>query len=60
LKTLPINQLKPGMFVQSVTKQTGKIRIKNQGKNTGKHRQADQGWHIRNSYRPKQNTDFRQ
>ncbi len=31
MKTLPINQLKPGMFVQSVTKQTGKIRIKNQG-----------------------------
>ncbi len=31
LKTLPINQLKLGMFVQSVTKQTGKIRIKNQG-----------------------------
>ncbi len=31
LKTLSINQLKPGMFVQSVTKQTGKIRIKNQG-----------------------------
>ncbi|MCK8127515.1 HD-GYP domain-containing protein [Pseudoalteromonas sp. 2CM39R] len=31
MKTLPINQLKPGMFVQSVTKQKGKIRIKNQG-----------------------------
>lgn len=31
MKTLPINQLKPGMFVHGVTKQTGKIRIKNQG-----------------------------
>lgn len=31
LKTIPINQLLPGMFVQNVTKQTGKIKIKNQG-----------------------------
>ncbi|HEA18778.1 MAG TPA: HD-GYP domain-containing protein [Pseudoalteromonas prydzensis] len=31
MKIIPINQLIPGMFVHSVTKQTGKIKIKNQG-----------------------------
>ena len=31
MKIIPIKQLSPGMFVQSVTKQTGKIKIKNQG-----------------------------
>ncbi|WP_166420870.1 HD-GYP domain-containing protein [Pseudoalteromonas sp. Z1A8] len=31
MKRLPISQLLPGMFVQSVTKQTGSIKIKNQG-----------------------------
>ncbi len=30
-KTIPIKQLLPGMFVQSVTKQSGNIKIKNQG-----------------------------
>ena len=31
MKTIPTTQLKPGMFVQKVIKQTGNIRIKNQG-----------------------------
>ncbi|MBB1346470.1 HD-GYP domain-containing protein [Pseudoalteromonas sp. SG45-2] len=31
MKTIPITNLVPGMFVQSVTKQTGSIKIKNQG-----------------------------
>ena len=31
MKIVPISQLLPGMFVQSVTKQTGRIKIKNQG-----------------------------
>ncbi|WP_149981358.1 HD-GYP domain-containing protein [Pseudoalteromonas rhizosphaerae] len=31
MKIIPIDQLIPGMFVHSVTKQTGKIKIKNQG-----------------------------
>jgi len=31
LKIIPISKLLPGMFVQSVTKQTGRIKIKNQG-----------------------------
>lgn len=31
MKIIPIKQLVPGMFVQRVTKQTGKIKIKNQG-----------------------------
>jgi putative nucleotidyltransferase with HDIG domain len=31
LKVITISQLLPGMFVQSVTKQTGRIKIKNQG-----------------------------
>jgi putative nucleotidyltransferase with HDIG domain len=31
LKTIPISHLLPGMFVQAVTKQTGRIKIKNQG-----------------------------
>ncbi|MBL0688002.1 MAG: DUF3391 domain-containing protein, partial [Pseudoalteromonas sp.] len=31
MKTIPTSQLKPGMFVQKVVKQTGSIRIKNQG-----------------------------
>ena len=31
LKVISISQLQPGMFVQSVTKQTGCIKIKNQG-----------------------------
>ena len=31
MKTIPITKLVPGMFVQSVTKQTGSIKIKNQG-----------------------------
>ncbi|MGE6449142.1 HD-GYP domain-containing protein [Pseudoalteromonas tetraodonis] len=31
MKTIPTTQLKPGMFVQKVVKQTGNIRIKNQG-----------------------------
>ncbi|MGB1293391.1 MAG: HD-GYP domain-containing protein [Pseudoalteromonas sp.] len=30
-KTIPIKQLLPGMFVQQVTKQSGNIKIKNQG-----------------------------
>lgn len=31
MKTIPTAQLKPGMFVQKVIKQTGNIRIKSQG-----------------------------
>ncbi|WP_024611912.1 MULTISPECIES: HD-GYP domain-containing protein [unclassified Pseudoalteromonas] len=31
MKILPISQLLPGMFVQNVTKQTGKIKVKSQG-----------------------------
>ncbi|MBH0027856.1 MULTISPECIES: HD-GYP domain-containing protein [unclassified Pseudoalteromonas] len=31
MKRLPISQLLPGMFVQGVTRQTGSIKIKNQG-----------------------------
>ena len=31
MKVISISQLQPGMFVQSVTKQTGRIKIKNQG-----------------------------
>lgn len=31
MKIIPVSQLLPGMFVQSVTKQTGSIKIKNQG-----------------------------
>lgn len=31
MKIIPVGQLLPGMFVQSVTKQTGSIKIKNQG-----------------------------
>lgn len=31
LKTIPIQQLLPGMFVQNVTKQSGNIKIKSQG-----------------------------
>ncbi|MBQ4799591.1 HD-GYP domain-containing protein [Pseudoalteromonas sp. MMG006] len=31
MKIIPISKLLPGMFVQSVTKQTGRIKIKNQG-----------------------------
>ncbi|WP_404341098.1 HD-GYP domain-containing protein [Pseudoalteromonas mariniglutinosa] len=31
MKLIPIKQLKPGMFVQNVTKQTGKVKIKSQG-----------------------------
>ncbi|CAI87321.1 HD-GYP domain-containing protein [Pseudoalteromonas translucida] len=31
MKVIPISQLLPGMFVQSVTKQTGRIKIKSQG-----------------------------
>ncbi|MBH0045179.1 HD-GYP domain-containing protein [Pseudoalteromonas sp. NZS11_1] len=31
MKIIPVGQLLPGMFVQSVTRQTGSIKIKNQG-----------------------------
>ncbi|MBH0019615.1 HD-GYP domain-containing protein [Pseudoalteromonas sp. SWXJ133] len=31
MKTIPISKLLPGMFVQSVTKQTGSIKVTNQG-----------------------------
>ena len=31
MKILPISELLPGMFVQNVTKQTGKIKVKSQG-----------------------------
>ncbi|MEL0640566.1 HD-GYP domain-containing protein [Pseudoalteromonas aliena] len=31
MKTIPVSKLLPGMFVQSVTKQTGCIKVKNQG-----------------------------
>ncbi|NOU52397.1 HD-GYP domain-containing protein [Pseudoalteromonas sp. JBTF-M23] len=31
MKTIDINELKPGMFVVGVTKQTGHVKVKNQG-----------------------------
>ena len=31
MKKLPVSKLLPGMFVQSVTKQTGRVKIKSQG-----------------------------